>query len=389
MDDLINEVRAEGGKASSTVLSDPIPSNLVSWVDGSSYEYTTDSNGNGATGTTDEVVSSASGRRAFFDHFGFLHLKGFCTEAECDAMLARMGQLVDSWDPSEGQTFRTDAKQEEAQGSSDYFLDSANRTHFFTEPDARDADTGALIVEKACSLNKVGHGIHVTDDIFRDYCFSARMTDLVRSLGWQRPVVPQSMYIFKQPRIGGQVTAHQDSTFLYTEPRQTCLGLWLALEPATLRNGCLWVRPFSHREPVRRRFRRNPKHFVHGDKAAPQMIFDDEQADWKTAVPWEGGLPGDFFNDNDGCAKAEKKDATSHRPCEGLFEQRFIPVECGKGDLVVFPGTLDHLSLANRSEKSRHTFQLHLVEGPAAGVTWSDSNWLQYPAGEKFLELPN
>ena len=54
----------------------------------------------------------------------------------------------------------------------------------------------------------------------------------------------------------------------------------------------------------------------------------------------------------------------------------------------VFPGTLDHLSLPNYSTKSRHTFQLHLVEGPKNGVTWSKGNWLQYPKGTEFHELP-
>ena len=54
----------------------------------------------------------------------------------------------------------------------------------------------------------------------------------------------------------------------------------------------------------------------------------------------------------------------------------------------VFPGTLDHLSLPNYSKKSRHTFQLHLVEGPKAGVTWSRGNWLQYQNKAPFHELP-
>ena len=102
------------------------------------------------------------------------------------------------------------------------------------------------------------------------------------------------------------------------------------------------------------------------------MIFLEEtdSADWKGQVPWEGGLPGDFDKEN----------------CAGLFDNGFVPVECAKGDLVVFPGTLDHLSLANRSAKSRHTFQLHLVEG-TDDVTWSASNWLQYPEREKFVAL--
>jgi phytanoyl-CoA hydroxylase len=57
------------------------------------------------------------------------------------------------------------------------------------------------------------------------------------------------------------------------------------------------------------------------------------------------------------------------------------------GDLVCFAGTLDHLSLANRTGAARHTFQLHLVEGPAAGVAWAKGNWMQYPAGLDFPSL--
>ena len=36
--------------------------------------------------------------------------------------------------------------------------------------------------------------------------------------------MPQSMYIFKQAKIGSAVTPHQDSTFLHTAPKQTVLG---------------------------------------------------------------------------------------------------------------------------------------------------------------------
>jgi ectoine hydroxylase-related dioxygenase (phytanoyl-CoA dioxygenase family) len=32
------------------------------------------------------------------------------------------------------------------------------------------------------------------------------------------------------------------------------VGLWLALHDAHVGNGCLWARPGSHREPLRRRF---------------------------------------------------------------------------------------------------------------------------------------
>lgn len=43
------------------------------------------------------------------------------------------------------------------------------------------------------------------------------------------------------------VTPHQDATFLYTEPLGQVMGVWIALEDATLDNGCLWFIPGSHR----------------------------------------------------------------------------------------------------------------------------------------------
>lgn len=51
---------------------------------------------------------------------------------------------------------------------------------------------------------------------------------------------------WQQPGIGGEVVPHQDNSFLYTEPT-TCTGLWLALEDATITNGCLWAIPGSQK----------------------------------------------------------------------------------------------------------------------------------------------
>ena len=42
------------------------------------------------------------------------------------------------------------------------------------------------------------------------------------------------------------VIAHRDSTYLACQP-QRVIGLWLALEDATLDNGCLWFIPGSHK----------------------------------------------------------------------------------------------------------------------------------------------
>lgn len=307
--------------------------------------------------------------REKFERDGFLYIKGFVTPEECTTMRQRMADLVAAWDPdkTEAVVFSTDQEeQEKAQGSSDYFLDSADRIHFFLEKDATDSD-GKLKEgqEKHSSLNKVGHGLHVEDTVFREYSQSDKVKDLVNALGWVDPVLPQSMYIFKQPKIGGEVTSHQDSTFLHTEPRETCLGLWLSLHAATQQNGCVWCRPGSHKEGVRRLMVRNAQHFEACDKEAPQMIFkENEDSKDVKAWAWEGKMPpGD------------------------LGESGFVPCECEAGDLLLIHGQVDHCSIANTSSMQRETFQLHLVEGPGEGVQWAKSNWLQYPEGTTFPSL--
>lgn len=330
-----------------------------------------------------DVPADISDQCRYFDRFGFLHLRGFAPPAEVQDMKDQMEALMEDWDPAE-KTMAFSTDEHEARGSDDYFLESASRVHFFAEPTALNEDDGSLKEEfkesnskKLRAINKAGHAMHIIPGAFSDYTCSKNVKSLVSDLGWKDPVVPQSMYICKNPMIGGVVNSHQDSTFLFTEPRQSCLGLWLALDDATLENGCLWVRPKSHKETVRRQFKRNVEHFTQeaidevtnvgvGDLSKPKMIIETFRDD----TAWEGKLP-----------------ENSEPPCQGLLDAGFVPVECKAGDLLAFPGELDHLSLANFSNKQRHTFQLHLVEGPGEGVSWSKSNWLQYPKGKEFISI--
>ena len=90
------------------------------------------------------------------------------------------------------------------------------------------------------------------------------------------------MYIFKQPNIGGEVTCHQDSTFLYTEPIDI-VGLWFALEDATVENGCLWAIPAGHTRGLKSRWVRS------SDKRMEFKIFDSEPWPEDELVPLEVG----------------------------------------------------------------------------------------------------
>lgn len=53
------------------------------------------------------------------------------------------------------------------------------------------------------------------------------------------------------------VTAHQDASYLHTDPVRVA-GFWIALDDATTENGCLWFARGSHKSGVHRRYIRNP-----------------------------------------------------------------------------------------------------------------------------------
>jgi phytanoyl-CoA hydroxylase len=243
---------------------------------------------------------------------GFLVLRGFVDPAACDALRRRAGELIAGFaPPAQRSIFTTD---EQARRTDDYFLDSGDQIRFFFEE------------EDASVINKVGHALHDLDPAFDAFSRTPALAALVASLGLDEPRLMQSMYILKQPFVGGEVRCHQDSTFLHTEP-EAMVGLWFALEDARLDNGCLWAIPGGHREGLRARF-------VRDGRATRMDVLDDR--------PWD--------------------------------DARLVPLEVARGDVIVLDGLCPHMSQANRSPTSRHAYTLHVVSGTSA---YPASNWLQ------------
>lgn len=272
-------------------------------------------------------MKAASDQFAGYHRDGFLVLKDFVAANTCDDLRARAEQLVHEFDPAGVVSIFSTRKQNHV--SDDYFLGSGDRIRFFFEEDAFFPD-GTLKQSKERSINKIGHALHELDPVFSEFSRSTSIKDLVADLKIEEPLLLQSMYIFKQPKIGGEVPCHQDSTFLYNEPVDIA-GLWVALEDATVSNGCLWVIPGGHRLGLKSRWVRAPK---------GGMRFDTLDA-----TPWP--------------------------------EERLAPLEVSKGSLIVLHGLLPHKSLANRSAKSRHAYTLHVIAGTSS---YARENWLQRPA---------
>ena len=264
---------------------------------------------------------------ADYERDGYLVLPDFVSEAACADLKRRAEALVDDFEPDEGvkSIFTTN---EQTRHSDEYFLTSGDKTRFFFEEEAFDAD-GELRQAKALSINKLGHAMHDLDPVFERFSHTAALAELCADLGYEDPAILQSMYIFKQPRIGGEVTSHTDLTFLWTEPRSVT-GFWFAIEDATLENGCLWALPGGQAIPVKSRFRRD------GEGGTLMEVLDD------SPYP-EGGL---------------------------------VPLEVPAGTLIVLNGTLPHRSGPNRSDHSRHAYTLHVIE---RGAAYPADNWLQRP----------
>ena len=265
-----------------------------------------------------------AGQKMQFEQDGFLVLEDFVTKDQCLALKTRMAELLDAFDPAGISTiFSTVGEQAHARDR--YFLESGDKIRFFFEAGAFD-EAGRLTRDKALCINKAGHALHDLDPAFNSFSRQHKLAELASDIGFTDPRLLQSMYIFKQPDIGGEVTCHQDSTFLHTDP-MSCVGFWFALEEATEENGCLLAEPGGHRRPLGSRFRRQ-------GMTSWLEEFDEEPL-----------------------------------PVDGL---QSLPVP--QGTLILLHGTLPHRSNPNLSSNSRHAYALHLIDGTCH---YSSDNWLQ------------
>jgi phytanoyl-CoA hydroxylase len=71
---------------------------------------------------------------------------------------------------------------------------------------------------------------------------------LLEKLLGEEAMLIQDMALLKPPRIGGEKPWHQDSAYFLYGPPEKVIGVWIAIDPATLENGCMHVLPGTHLE---------------------------------------------------------------------------------------------------------------------------------------------
>jgi phytanoyl-CoA hydroxylase len=255
---------------------------------------------------------------------GVIIFENFVSLTECRALQDRALELAGASDLSPGRSVFSTSREEQLDDS--YFIESGDKIRVFFEPEAID-ENGVIRRAREDTLNKMGHAMHDLDPVFEQFSRKPELAEIASGIGMRAPVIIQSMYIFKPPRIGGEVAWHQDSTYLFTEP-ESCVGFWFALEDATVENGCMYFIPGAHKQPLKKLNRRI------SDRQLATDILDDS--------PWP--------------------------------EDRKVAVEAKAGTLVVFDGRSPHFSGPNRSEKSRHAYTLHAIDSECE---YPAENWLQ------------
>lgn len=254
---------------------------------------------------------------------GYLVLPHLFTVAEMNGLKNAATRIVDDFDPTSTSAIFT--TKDHSITRDDYFLESADKVRCFFEEDAFD-EKGHLSQDKSLSINKIGHALHQLDPVFKRFAEDQRIRDIAVDVGLAKPQIHQSMYIFKQPRIGGEILWHQDASFFLTDPISVTT-FWFAIEDATIQNGCLQVPAEPVDYPLREQFIRHDS-----DETEMRCLHD---------IPWP---------------------------------EAALPIEIEAGGLVVFNGLLPHYSAPNLSLSSRHALTFHIT---CANTRYAKENWIQ------------
>lgn len=147
------------------------------------------------------------------------------------------------------------------------------------------------------------HFPHKISDVMTRYLSTPAMTEILTEIIGPDVKCMQSMLFIKATGKPGQAW-HQDEFFIPTRDR-TLVGGWIAMDDATIENGCLWLIPGSHKAGV----------------IWPQWDHDDRRFDCT------GEAYGFPYRDEDA-----------------------IPVEVKAGTVVFFNGYVLHRSFPNHAQ---------------------------------------
>lgn len=105
-------------------------------------------------------------------------------------------------------------------------------------------DPGELTNEEILKKYIAIHFPHKISTVIKSYLLHQRITDVLTKIISPNVKCMQSMLFVKAPGKAGQ-SWHQDEYYIPTRDR-SLTGVWIAIDDASLENGCLWIIPGSN-----------------------------------------------------------------------------------------------------------------------------------------------
>lgn len=173
------------------------------------------------------------------------------------------------------------------------------------------------------------HFPHKISEVIKKYLFHKRIVDVLTKIVSPNVKCMQSMLFVKAPGKAGQAW-HQDEYYIPTRDK-SLVGLWIAIDDATIGNGCLWIIPGSNKPGYMRRRIANTS---------------DEYADVDTIDI------ADFKN------------------------EEVIPVEVKSGSVVFFNGYTLHSSLRNKTKDRFRTALVNHYMSAESMLPWDQDGKL-------------
>lgn len=263
----------------------------------------------------------------YFDN-GYIVIPNLISSKEIDNLKTHTEKLIEQQDFSkEIGTFKAN------QNLNTKFRDSASSISYFFEEIAVDSKEKNIKLPPKLALNKIGHAMHDVDPVFHSFSYKKEFKEILQNLNYINPSLIQTMYIFKNQKIGAKVDPHSDNTYLITKPLSTC-GFWIALDDASKTNGCLWGVPKSHKKPT--------TYFMKMKNNQLESYYEETE---------------------------------SEKNSKSYSIENSVALEVKKGSLIVFHGDFVHFSADNLSKESRNAYTMHFIE--RNNCVWEDFNWLQ------------
>jgi len=229
----------------------------------------------------------------FYSENGYLSVEQAFSPSEIDAAMQGLIDLVMGKNPAFKQvTFEAKARKVLPGLTPEQRLDYVRKLDEFVEFDSR--------------LKALAH--------------HPKLLAVARRMVGDDAVLFSDMAMIKPPKVGREKPWHQDMAYYKFEPETKVVGVWVALDEATVENGCMQLLP---------------------DLKKRGAIIHFKRRDWQI--------------------------------CDAeIMGRRSVAAPLKPGGLLFFDGLLPHGTPENRSQQRRRAVQFHYVSASAKKVTDED-----------------